>query len=207
MIATRTRTCTQSIVSCAIPYNSLLSYRMRPNVTGSLSSDHLPLPPCPTNYSSFPTIIMLPTASATALLTFHLSPDNDNFNAYVAESRKSRPGYRGQSDAEIDPAKMQSVVVRGFDPDAVAPIKAANDGKDPVLEATYGLAAVGFHMELRKASADEGANAWDEDRLAYWDGPNWKLDKLEWVGGNLRMVCGVSLKGDKLAKEEVVEGG
>ncbi|KAM5538531.1 hypothetical protein V8D89_007864 [Ganoderma adspersum] len=68
------------------------------------------------------------------------------------------------------------------------------------------LASVGFHMELRKGSADEGAkNFWDEDRFAYWEGPKWKLGKLEWVGGNLRTACGVSLKGDKLAAEEVVE--
>nr|VWO99777.1 Dynamin-A [Ganoderma boninense] len=67
------------------------------------------------------------------------------------------------------------------------------------------LAAVGFHMELRKAGADEGARVWDEDRFAYWEGPNWKLGKLEWIGGNLRTVCGAPLRGDKLAKEEVVE--
>ncbi len=67
------------------------------------------------------------------------------------------------------------------------------------------LASVGFHMQLKQADAAEGAGSWDEDRFGYLEGPHWKLGKLEWIAGNLRTVCGVPLKGDKLSTEEVVE--
>ena len=90
--------------------------------------------------------------------------------------------------------------------DAAAPADAVG-ARVSVLDAVLlVLASVGFHLELRKGSADEGAkNFWDKDRFGYWEGPKWKLGKLEWVGGNLRTVYGVPLKGDKLAMEEVVE--
>ena len=60
---------------------------------------------------------MPPPAKASDLLRFRLSPAE--FEAYVAQSRKPRLGYCEQSGADIDQSKLQAVVVRGFDPDAV----------------------------------------------------------------------------------------
>ncbi|KAI1797348.1 hypothetical protein LXA43DRAFT_1057129 [Ganoderma leucocontextum] len=78
--------------------------------------------------------------SPIGLLVFRLSPDD--FKSYIAETRRSRLGYDEQllqSDPEIDPFKLQAIIVRGFDADAVAVIKAANDGKETVLNVSYSL--------------------------------------------------------------------
>ena len=90
---------------------------------------------------------MPPPAKASDLLRFRLSPAE--FEAYVAQSRKPRLGYCEQSGTDIDPSKLQAVVVRGFDPDAVVAIKAANDGKGSVLDATYGLGKEMVYLTLR----------------------------------------------------------
>ncbi|TBU63092.1 hypothetical protein BD310DRAFT_667652 [Dichomitus squalens] len=76
------------------------------------------------------------TSSGAGLLAFRLS--SDQFQAYTAEARVEHYAGYEHSDGAVSVSRTHSVLVRGFDQNAVAAIKTANGGKADVLKTSYG---------------------------------------------------------------------